>query len=434
MSSEGSRSFEAIPFVNLPHDYSTRLGAFLAQMYEQHGPIFRSVFFGDDVVYLVGPEANRFVLSSERLKFSHREGWRVVLSLFGNGILTMDGEEHAQHRQMMNPAFTINYMEHYIGLMRRIIDARISTWEHEIDIYEEMRKITFDVAAEALAGLQTGEELDYFRELFVEIIELGGRVTDKDAYKHELKRLRSEMNSVLLPKIQQRRRQPTNDILGTMVQAHDAQGNRLTDDQIIGHTNILLVAGHETTTSLSAWLFYLLTQHPNYTARIKAELSMLLDGNKVVDLATIKQMKLLDYAIDEAERMYPPIGNGPRGAAEDFEFNGYHVPARKRVFYSIAATHLNPRIFANPETFDPERFAPPREEHKATPYALVGFGGGSRICLGINFAQIEIKLIVQAVLARYHLEFTDEQSPLQYYRGHTGYPQRGIKIRLKSFI
>jgi cytochrome P450 len=434
MSSDSIRPFEAIPFVSLPRDYSTRLGSFLAQMYEQHGPIFRSVFFGDDVVYLVGPEANRFVLSSQRLKFSHREGWRVVVSLFGNGILTMDGEEHAQHRQMMNPAFTMNYMERYISLMQQIINRRISTWEHEIDIYEEMRKITFDVAAEALAGLETGAELDYFRELFVEIIELGGRVTDKDEYKRELNRLRAEMSNILLPKIQERRKNPTDDILGTMVQARDAHGHALTDEQIVGHTNILLVAGHETTTSLSAWLFYLLTQQPAYTARVKTELSTLVDDSKDIDLATLKQMKLLDYAIDEAERLYPPIGNGPRGAAEDFEFDGYHVPAGKRVFYSIAATHLNPRIFAHPEMFDPERFAPPREEHKAIPYSLVGFGGGPRICLGVNFAQVEIKLIVQAVLARYHLELADEKKPLQYYRGHTGYPQSGIKIRLKSSI
>jgi cytochrome P450 len=432
MRAEGIRPFEAIPCVTLPPDYATRLGSFLAQMYEQHGPIFRSVFFGEDVVYLVGPEANRFVLSTDRLKFSHHDGWRVAANLFGNGILTMDGEEHAQHRHMISPAFTLNQIEQYIGLMQRTIDRRISSWDTEIDIYEEMRKIAFDVAAEAFAGLQPGDEVDRFRDLFVEIIELGGRVSDKDEYKREVSRLRAQLNHMLLSKIQERRLAPTDDILGTMVQARDAQGNALTNEQIIAHTNILLVAGHETTTSLSAWLFYLLIQHPDYTAQVKAELSRLLPKNQTPDLATIKQMKLLEYAIDEAERLYPPVPNGPRGAAEDFEFHGYHVPAGKRVFYSIAATHLNPRIFANPERFDPERFAPPREEHKVTPYGLVGFGGGPRICLGINFAQVEMKLIVARVFARYHLTLADDQLPCQYYRGHTGFPKHGIKVRLST--
>lgn len=432
MRVERVRPFEDIRCVTLPPDYATRVGSFLAQMYEQHGPIFRSVFFGENVVYLVGPEANRFVLSSERLKFSHHDGWRIAVNLFGNGILTMDGEEHAQHRQMISPAFTLNQIEQYIGLMQRTINRRISSWGAEIDIYEEMRKIAFDVAAEAFAGLQPGDEVDRFRELFVEIIELGGRVSDKDEYKRQVNRLRAELNLMLLPKIQERRLAPTDDILGTMVQARDAQGNALTDEQIIAHTNILLVAGHETTTSLSAWLFYLLIQHPDYTVRIKAELSKLLPDDKTPDLATIKQMKTLEYAIDEAERLYPPVGNGPRGVVEDFEFHGYCVPAGTRVFYSIAATHLNPRVFANPEIFDPQRFAPPREEQKVTPYSLVGFGGGPRICLGINFAQVEIKLIVASVLARYHLALAEQQTPRQYYRGHTGFPRHGIKVRLSA--
>ena len=334
--------------------------------------------------------------------------------------------------QMISPAFTLNQIEQYIGLMQRTINRRISGWGAEIDIYEEMRKIAFDVAAEAFAGLQPGDEVDCFRDLFVEIIELGGRVSDKDEYKRQVNRLRLELNRMLLTKIQERRHAPTDDILGTMVQARDAQGNPLTDEQIIAHTNILLVAGHETTTSLSAWLFYLLIQHPDYMARVKAELAKLLPEGKTPDLATVKQMKLLEYAIDEAQRLYPPVPNGPRGAAKDFEFHGYRIPAGKRVFYSIAATHLNPRIFANPEIFDPERFAPPREEHKVTPYGLVGFGGGPRICLGINFAQVEMKLIVASVLASYHLELADQPMPRQYYRGHTGFPQDGIKVRLSA--
>ena len=117
MLPEQVRTFEQIPLIELPRDYPTQLGTFLARMYETHGPIFRSIHFGEDVVFLVGPEANRFVLSTERLRFSHHEGWRVVVNLFGDGLLTMDGDEHAEHRQMMSPAFTMSHMEHYVKLM-----------------------------------------------------------------------------------------------------------------------------------------------------------------------------------------------------------------------------------------------------------------------------------------------------------------------------
>ncbi|MBO0790255.1 MAG: hypothetical protein J2P36_04825, partial [Ktedonobacteraceae bacterium] len=92
-----AKPFEEIPFVELPANYQSDLGPFLARSYEQYGPIFRTFSFGQDVVYMVGPEANRFVLASHRELFSHRQGWWFVEEMFGDGLLTMDGEQHDQH-------------------------------------------------------------------------------------------------------------------------------------------------------------------------------------------------------------------------------------------------------------------------------------------------------------------------------------------------
>jgi retinoid hydroxylase len=429
------RTIDDMPHVVLPDDYRTDLGRFLASIYERHGPIFRATtMWGDEVVYLVGPQANRFVLSSNRLKFSHHEGWgRMlgVIDMFGDGLLTMDGAEHDQHRRMMNPAFAIGYMDRYLPLMNRIIRERSAGWaaQGEVDIYEEVRKITFDVAAEALVGLRAGPQVDRFRELFVQILNLGMVASDGADYDRQLSQLRSDLYSLLLPKIRERRARPTDDVLGMLVQARDDQGRALSDEQLIAHTNILLVAGHETSTSLSAWLLYLLTQHPAYLQRVLGELGQLLEPGADPTLETIKRMKVLENALSEAERMYPPVANGPRGVVEDFEFGGYLVPAGSFVFYSIAASHLIPSIFAEPTRFDPDRFAPPREEHRRTPYALAGFGGGPRICIGINFAQVEIKALAAHILRRYQLELAPGQEIVQFYRG-TGMPLNGIKMRV----
>jgi retinoid hydroxylase len=429
------QSVEDLPAVTLPENYPTEVGPFLAQMYERHGPIFRArAWWGDDIVYLVGPEANRFVLSSNRLKFSHHIGWGQtlgVIDMFGDGLLTMDGAEHDQHRRMMNPAFTISYMDRYLPLMNRIIRERGAGWaaQSEVDIYEEARKITFDVAAEALTGLRSGPEVDRFRELFVHILNLELVLEEGANYDQQLALLKSELYDLLLPKIHERRQNPTDDVLGMLVRARDDAGRALSDEQLIAHTNILLVAGHETSTSLSAWLLYLLAQHPAYLRRVLDEQAALLPAGADPTLDDIKRMKVLDNALSEAERMYPPVANGPRGVVEDFEFNGYLVPAGTFVFYSIAASHLLPSVFAAPDRFDPDRFAPPREEHRRTPYALVGFGGGPRICIGINFAQVEIKAMVAHILRRYRLEVAPGQEIAQFYRG-TGLPLNGIRMRV----
>lgn len=424
-----AKPFEEIPFVELPANYQSDLGPFLARSYEQYGPIFRTFSFGQDVVYMVGPEANRFVLASHRELFSHRQGWWFVEEMFGDGLLTMDGEQHDQHRRMMNPAFTISYMDHYLPIMQRIIRERTANWVErgEVDIYDEARKITFDVAAEALTGLRAGPEVDQFRDIFVQLLNLGMVAIDEDDYQRQLAALKGHLYELLLPKIEERRQCPTNDVLGMLVRARDEQGRALSDEQLFAHTNILLVAGHETSTSLSTWLLYLLTQHVDYQQRVLDELAKLPEGEP--NLEGIKKMKVLENALSEAERLYPPVGNGPRGTFEAFEFHGYQVPAGSQVFYSIAASHLLPHVFSNPTQFDPDRFAPPREEHKKVPYALVGFGGGPRICIGTNFAKVEIKAMVAHILRRYRLEVVPGQEITQFYRTTSVLPN-GLRMRV----
>lgn len=421
-----ARPFNAIPLVKLPADYDRRTGAILAGFYEQHGPIFRTEAFGSPTIFLVGPEANRFVMTSNRLKFSHHVGWGRFFDtefMFGNGLLTMDGDEHAQHRRMMNPAFTVNYMDRYLPIMMRIIRERVDAWltAGEVDLYDEARKITFDVAAEALAGMAPGKEVEQFRDLYAALMYGNwGSITE----------IRTTLDSLLRKKIKERRANPTDDILGMMVRVQDEAGHHLSDEQIIAHTNILLVAGHETSTSLSAWLLYLLVTQPDYTARVMAEQQAVIGKHDDPTLDQIKNMKVLHYALQEAERLYPPVPNGPRGVVEDFEFEGYQVPAGVFALYSIIASHRNPRLFAEPDRFDPDRFAPPREEDKKTPYSLVGFGGGPRICLGINFAQVEIKALTSYILRTMELNLVPGQTIQQVY-GATGFPLNGIRMKVR---
>ncbi len=426
--------FEALPYVALPDDYQSHLGPLLADAYQQHGPIFRSTYFGKDIVYMVGPEANRFVLVSQRQKFSNYIGWSSVFTVvdtFGRGLLSMDGAEHDQQRKVMNPAFTVSYMDRYLPLMNRIVREQVATWveRSEVDIYEEARKLTFNIAAEALTGLSAGAEVDRFRELYVSLLTTPETVNTHEEYLEHLNKLKGEVSDLLRPKIEERRKHPTNDVFGLLVNARNGQGQAMSDEQIIAHVNILLVAGHETSTSLSAWLLYLLNQHPDYMQRVIEEQKTILGTRAEPGLEDIKRMKVLENALSEAERMYAPVANGPRGVTEEFDFNGYHVPAGVFLFYSIIGSHMLPHIFKNPDQFDPDRFVAPREEHKKNPYALVGFGGGPRICIGINFAQVEIKAMVSHIVRNYKLELVPEQDIFQFY-GVTGQPAYGVKMKV----
>ncbi len=417
--------------------------SFLAQMAMKHGPIFkRDLRDGGRFVYLVGPEANRFVLFSHREHFSHALGWTPVLGpFFGTGLLNMDGQEWATHRRMMNPAFTAAYVAVYLPVMHRVIARRTDSWAErgEVDLYEEAREIAFDVAAGALVGFTTGAEVDRLRSLFYALLHpnYDPQRETEDELAARMARVENDLASLLLPMVQARRaaaaQQAASDVLGMMVHGRDENGAALSDAQLLDHVKILLVAGHETTTTLAAWLLYLLFTHPEHLARARAEIDQTL-GDDGLDgdppsLERLRALRFLGYAIAEAGRLQSPVRMAPRGVVKAFEFGGHLIPEGTRVRYAIAAGHRLPTVFPDPERFDPDRFAPPREEDRKQPYALVTFGGGPRVCIGMNMAQVEVKALAARVLRRYDLAPV-EGHPVVQIGFITGFPAHGIKVKV----
>ena len=171
--------------------------------------------------------------------------------------------------------------------------------------------------------------------------------------------------------------------------------------------------------------------HPDRLARIHAEMDEALaaTGGEIT-LDTIKAMRLLGAAVEEAGRLHSPVGNVPRGVVKDYTFGGYHVPAGTRVLLSLAACHRLPEVFAKPDEFDPDRFLPPREEDKRTPYSLVTFGGGPRICIGINFAQVEVKAMAAHILRRYALTPVPDQLIAHVYYSPVAALINGLRLRV----
>jgi cytochrome P450 len=358
----------------------------------------------------------------------------------GKGLLNMDDPEHARHRKMWNPAFTSASMEAYLPVIQRVIAERTRTWPQrgEVDVYHEAREITFDAAAAALAGFRTGAEVDHLRDLFYTLLH--GFDPERDVnWESFLGRAllaRDELAGILRALIAERRAMPEeqqpHDVVGMIVRARDESGAALSDEQLLAHINILLVAGHETTTTLSAWVLYLLATQPEQRRRVEAELAALLgDSEGAIPVEAVRAMKLLDNFIKEAGRLYSPVVNVPRGVVADFEFGGYRVPAGTPVRLALAAGHRLPHIFADPDAFDPDRFAPPREEDRRFPYALVTFGGGPRICIGINFANIETKIVAAHVLRNYRLEPVEGQRLVHAGHWNAAIPG-GIRLRVRA--
>jgi retinoid hydroxylase len=402
-----------------------RLAEIQARGVYEHGPVYwclvENHFGAREYVCLVGPEANRFVLHTGREHFSHDGGWTPIIGeALGKGLLNTDPPEHTRYRKIWNPAFTSMAMEAYLPVIERVIAERTRAWPRQdvVDVLHEAREITFSAAAFALAGFEGGPQLEELRQLFYQQGQAEHAWRDR----------------ILLDLIAERRTRSHNsqprDVLGTIVHARDEEGEPLSNQQILAHANNLLVAGHETTTTLSAWTLYLLATMPEHRRRIEAELDSLLgDVPGPLEVAALRGLHQLESFIKEVGRLYPPVLTVPRSVVRPVEFGGYMLPSGTSVRLALGASHLLPHVFAEPRRFDPDRFAPPREEDRRTPYGLVTFGGGPRICIGIHFAQIETKALVAHVLRRYRLQAVDDQPPAN--AGHlTALPHR-IRLRVQ---
>lgn len=442
-----SKTIKDLPVVSFSENevMSGKLPTIMADLAQKHGPIFmRKVLQGPqaglNLIFMVGPEANRFVLHTHRDAFSHDKGWTpIVGELLGKGLLNMDDPDHARHRKMWNPAFASACMALYVPLIQDIIRRRSANWVERgvVDVYQESREITFEAAAAALAGFEAGPAIDRLRELFYFLLHgFDASQTSWEQYFTNLMNAQRELNETLLGIIRQRRamspEQSPNDVLSMIVHAKDEQGQELSDQQVLDHVYILLIAGHETTTTLGAWVLHLLATKPQERALLEAELeAALTDPKGTPDFETLKSLKRLDYFVKEAGRLYPPVLNVPRGVVKDVEFNGYTIPAGSQIRLALAGTLRLPQVFANPDQFDPDRFAPPRDEEKRTPYSLVTFGGGPRVCIGINFATIEVKALVAYALQHFDFEAVPDQ-----HIAHAGYftalLPNGIKLKVSA--
>lgn len=435
--------------VEIPREVwaSDQLAPYLANIAEDRGPIFQftalgGAHAGQVVVYLVGPEANRFVLLTGRDHFSHDQGWTPVIGdRLGHGLLNMDPPEHPVHRALMNPAFTSAFMAGYLPLMQRIIAERSADWVNHpsVDLMLEAREITFDVAAAALVGLRSGPEVDWLRERFYTLLRGGDPRMSDDTERwrerwDEMIQLqlgaRADLQNKLLELIAARRSASSigaDDVLGMLVRAQDEAGHRLSDEQLLAHVNILLVAGHETTTTLGAWVLYELAGRPEIAARIEAELGSVVGDGQLTSEA-LHALPYLSAVIRETGRLHSPVMLLPRGVLSDFEFAGRSVKAGTPVFLAVSAGHRLRSVWDDPERFDPDRFLPPREEDRRTPYGLATFGGGPRICLGINFAQVEVMALVAHVQRHYRLAHASTE-PVREFGGLLPALPDGIPVR-----
>lgn len=407
---------------------------FVEKRMKRYGPIFKTHIFGAPTVVVVGAEANRKVLATEMSRFSWREGWPSTLrELLGDSLFVQDGPEHDTFRRLLMPAFHGRALQQYFTTMQEITTRYVERWGR-IGTFvwlPEFKQLSFEIASTLLLGGEPGRTTQRLHELFLTLT--GGMFHIPLRWPWmpygRARKARDQLLAHIEDAARHRQQHPAEDALGMLVQSRDEDGKGLEMSEIKVQALLLLFAGYETTSSMLTSLCLELARHPDVMVRARAEQHSLAAEGRL-SIEQLERMPYLDQVLREVERVHPPAAGGFRGVLEPWEINGFVVPRGWKLMYRPPETHQDSRVYTRPADFDPDRFSPKRAEHKQRPFSLVGFGGGPRICLGMAFAQMEMKIIAAHVLRSYDWSLVPHQD-LRIVHLPSRHPRSGLRVQLR---
>lgn len=403
------------------------------EVYRRSGPVVRTGWGPLSMVSLYGPDANQLVLQNRDEIFSSRLGWGWVLDhVFPGAIMSMDGDQHRFQRRIMNQAFKKPVLVQYLEHMNPAIAAGLRDWRTggTFRVHPAIKQLTLDLASRVFMGVEPGPEAARFNQAFVDTVEASIAPIRFDLpgtlYRRGI-RGRAQLVQTFRALLPRKRAEVTPDFFSAFCHAESEDGDRYTADEIVDHMIFLMMAAHDTTTSTLTTLFYALAREPQWQERLREE-SRALD-RRVLSFDDLEKLETLGWAMKEALRRYPPLPAMPRYATKSFEFMGYRIPAHTHIGIAPVHTHHMEEIWSRPYQFDPERFAPGREEHKQHHYAWVPFGGGAHMCIGQHFADLQVKAILHQVLLRFRWSVPREYR-MPYQLVPIAKPRDGLPVTL----
>ncbi|WP_338700411.1 cytochrome P450 [Streptomyces sp. Q6] len=336
--------------------------------------------------------------------------------LVGSGLFAATWEPHRRQRRMMQPGFHQARMPGYATVMREEIAALLDGWSdgQQGDVRDEMHTVTLRIASRTMftnpvSGRAAAEVQECMpiinRGVYKRMVaptalleKLPTRENREFALAHE------RMRVVVDETIGQYRAAGVDhgDLMSILIGAVDEEtGRGLSETEIHKQVMTLLAGGMETTANAICSTLHQITTHPEVERRLCAELDTVL-GGRPATFEDIPRLPYLNRVLYETLRLRPPVWLLTRTTTHATELGGRPIPEGAIVLLSPYLLHHNPELFADPETFDPDRWLPERVDD-VTEAAMQPFIMGNRKCIGDKFALTEAMLVIASILARWTL-------------------------------
>lgn len=411
-------------------------------------------------------------------------------SIAAHSVIDSKGERWKELRTILTATFSSGKIKQMIPLMNESIKTLLENINEKaennevFDIYNLYARLTMDVIGKTAFGIRTNvqkNQNDIFflnckaifenvlenysillKMIFPELLYFADAIT---VMKDTINKIRNKPSgrgllSMVSEVIALRRKNYSNqrqDLLQLMIDANVSVQNMksikndsltinddsesetttnpsskvqkrfMTDKEIKANALVFLLAGYETTSAALSYITFFLATHQDVQDKVREEINENIEDE--TDFSNVFKLKYLDQVISESLRIYSPsLTFVTRTANKDIKYKNYIIPKNTGIQVAIWSLHHNAEFWPEPEKFIPERFSP-ENKSKLQPMAYQPFGSGPRNCIGLRFAQLEIKLTISRLIKSYKI-ISDEKELKFGYSLITSHPKEGVKIRV----
>ncbi|EAZ94305.1 cytochrome P450 [Crocosphaera chwakensis] len=414
----------------------------LENYYERYGDIFIVGQSETPFVYISNPQGIQEILTKDKTHFRTGGGSGFLTTFLGNNsLLSLKGEKHQRERKLLTPAFHGERLQSYATLIYSISDEVSEKLEinQSFNVREIMQEITLQVILKAVFGIAEGKRYQKLKNLLTSWLSFFDSPINatiiffpflqKDwgnwTTWGRFLRIKAQIDDLIYTEINERRQQKNyqgKDILTLLILARDEDGNPMSDQELHDELITLLIAGHETTASSLTWALYWIHYCPEVEEKLRSHFSIL---DKNIDLLNIIKLPYLDAVCSETLRIYPVVVNAfIRVLETPLELMGYQFKPGTVFAPAIYLVHHREDIYPNSKQFRPERFL----ERQFSPYEYLPFGGGSRRCIGMELAKMEMKIVLFTLLSKYKFKLSSSHPLKPVRRGLTIAPPNSFKM------
>ncbi|KAF5451524.1 hypothetical protein F2P56_026628 [Juglans regia] len=394
--------FAPHPFHNIP--------PFIRNRMEKYGAVFRTSLVGKKVIVSTDPEVNTYIFQQEdrSVLLWYTESFMKVLGK--KSLLTHHGVIHKYLKNLiLHLVGPENLKAKVMNELDAVICRHLHAWARHgtVDLKEVTSNMLFDYAAKQLMSYDESKTPLKLAENFKAFIYglLSFPIDIPGTAYHACLQGRKNATKIITDIYNDRKASKIHrgDFLDHLLEEVESEKSILNESSAIDLVLVLLFAYHETTSTTLTLAPKFISDHPDVLAELTKEHEEILknrdDETSEITWQEYKSMTFTHMVINETVRLANIVPAIFRKVVKDVEVKGYTIPEGWLVMVVPSALHLNPDVYTDPHTFNPWRWE--GKELHAGSKTFMAFGGGVRLCVGADFAKLQMAIFIHYLVTKY---------------------------------